>query len=66
MQYLVNHWQDIVSAITAVVFTARIVVKLTPTPRDDSALEKVVDGLKHLGLHIQSKEDKPTVPPVSK
>jgi hypothetical protein len=32
---------------------ARIIVKLTPTPKDDTALAKVVDVLKALGLHLK-------------
>jgi hypothetical protein len=32
-----------------------MIVKLTPTPRDDTVLEKVVTALKHLGLHVRDK-----------
>jgi len=45
-------WTEIVAAIGAVIIIARIIVKLTPTPKDDSFLEKVVAFLKHIGLHI--------------
>ena len=38
--------------VGAVIVLARIVVKLTPTPQDDSVLEKIVGFLKALGLHI--------------
>ena len=50
------HWADIVTAASGVVIAARIIVKLTPTPRDDSALEYVVSLLKHLGLHINKDQ----------
>ena len=39
--------------VGAVVVLARIIVKLTPTPRDDSIVEKVVSVLKTVGLHIK-------------
>lgn len=51
--WITSNWTDIVAAVGAVVIAARVVVKLTPTPADDSALEKVVNFLKTLGLHIK-------------
>jgi hypothetical protein len=52
--YIIAHWADIVTAASGVVIAARVIVKLTPTPRDDSVLESIVTTLKHLGLHIGS------------
>lgn len=49
-----NH-QQIVEAVVSVMLAARLIVKLTPTPADDSVLEKVVGFFKHLGLHIDKK-----------
>lgn len=46
---------SIVAVAGAVVMLARVVVKLTPTPADDSVLEKVVSFLKAVGLHIDNK-----------
>ncbi len=43
----------LVALIGAVVIIARVIVKLTPTPKDDSFMEKVVEWLKHLGLVIK-------------
>ena len=48
--------------IAAVVFIARIVVKLTPTPADDTWLQTIVDLLKHIGLQIPGSTDKITTP----
>lgn len=42
----------LVALLTALVGLARIIVKLTPTPEDDTKLEKFVTFLKHIGLHI--------------
>ena len=48
--------------IASVVFIARIIVKLTPTPKDDSVLQWVIDVLRHIGLAmpVEDKGLKPT------
>ncbi|MGA1114559.1 MAG: hypothetical protein ACO3TI_06380 [Aquiluna sp.] len=51
--WITANWTEIVAALGGIVLAARIIVKLTPTPADDSALEKVVNFLKTLGLHIK-------------
>jgi len=50
--WITSNWTEIVAAIGAVVIAARVIVKLTPTPADDTVLEKIVNFLKTLGLHI--------------
>lgn len=52
MNWVLTHWQDIVAALGGIVITARVIVKLTPTPADDSILDKIVNFLKHIGLHL--------------
>ena len=47
-------WAEIVAAIGAIIIIARVVVKLTPTPKDNSILEKVIAFLKHIGLHVSA------------
>ena len=53
MNWLINHWQEVVNAMAGVMIVARIIVKLTPTPADDTVLAKVVDVLKALGLQLK-------------
>lgn len=53
IEYITKHWADIVGIVGGVVIVARIVVKLTPTPKDDTVLEKVVNVLKHIGLNVK-------------
>ena len=53
MNWILNNWQEVVNAMAGIMIAARIIVKLTPTPADDSALSKVVDVLKALGLHLK-------------
>lgn len=52
MDWLTQNWQTLTAGVGAVVMLARIIVKLTPTPADDTILAKVVDVLKSLGLHL--------------
>jgi hypothetical protein len=50
--FVLDHKDDVVAILGGLIIAARVIVKLTPTPADDSALEKVVNVLKHIGLHI--------------
>ena len=56
LSWITNNMTTIVAIAGAVVILARIIVKLTPTPADDSILEKVVGFLKAVGLHIDEKK----------
>jgi len=53
--WVTENFTSIVAVAGAVVILARLIVKLTPTPADDSILEKVVSFLKAIGLHIDQK-----------
>lgn len=50
MEWIMAHWKDILAIIGGVVTVASIIVKLTPTPKDDSFLAKVIKILAALGL----------------
>jgi hypothetical protein len=56
VNYVVNHWVEIGAAIGLIMGAARIIVKLTPTPKDDSILEKIIAFLKHIGLNVTDKK----------
>jgi hypothetical protein len=51
--WITSNWTEIVAAVGGIVLSARIIVKLTPTPADDSFLEKVINFLKGVGLNIK-------------
>ena len=55
VNFIANHWQDLGAGLALVIGGARIIVKITPTPKDDSILDSVIGFLKHVGLHIDSK-----------
>jgi hypothetical protein len=52
MEWLTQNWQTLTAGVGAVVILARIIVKLTPTPADDTILAKIVDVLKSIGLKL--------------
>ena len=52
MEWLIQNWQTLTAGAGAVIILARIIVKLTPTPADDTILAKIVDGLKAIGLKL--------------
>lgn len=55
MNWITQNFTEIMAVVGAVIVLARIIVKLTPSPADDSVLEKIVSFLKTLGLHIKDK-----------
>ena len=50
MEWIMAHWKDILAIIGGVVTVCSIIVKLTPTQKDDSVLEKIIKILAALGL----------------
>lgn len=46
-----EHWKDILAVIGGVVTTASIIVKLTPTQKDDTVLAKIIKILAALSLY---------------
>lgn len=50
MDWIIAHWKDILAIIGGVVTVASIVVKLTPTQKDDTVLAKIIKILSALGL----------------
>ena len=51
--WITSNWTEIVAAVGGIVLAARIIVKLTPTPKDDSLFEKVINFLKGVGPNIK-------------
>lgn len=50
INWLQANWKDVLAIIGGVVTVASIIVKLTPTPKDDGVLAKVIKVLAALGL----------------
>ena len=51
MAWITEHWKDILAIIGGVVTVASIVVKLTPTMKDDNVLAKIIKILAALSLY---------------
>lgn len=50
MEWIMQHWKDILAIIGGVVTVCSIIVKLTPTQKDDVVLAKIIKILSALGL----------------
>lgn len=50
MEWITTHWQEILAWIGGVVTAASIIVKLTPTQKDDNVLAKIIKVLAALSL----------------
>jgi cytochrome b subunit of formate dehydrogenase len=51
--WITSNWTEIVAAVGGIVLAARIIVKLTPSETDNVWLEKIINFLKGVGLHIK-------------
>lgn len=50
MEWIVAHWKDVLAVIGGVVTVCSLIVKLTPTQKDDTVLAKIIKVLAALGL----------------
>ena len=52
VSWIQTHWMDIANVIAYAIALASIIVKLTPTPKDDAILSKIVAFLsKYIALN---------------
>lgn len=49
--WITAHWKDVLAIIGAVVTAASLIVKLTPTQKDDNILAKIIKVLAALSLY---------------
>ena len=56
--WIVQNWAYILSALFGVIVVASIIVKLTPTTKDDSVLGKVIAVIDHLSLAKTANDKK--------
>lgn len=43
MEFLTNHWDEILEIIGAALGLASMITALTPTPKDDAVVHKILD-----------------------
>ena len=56
INFFQNHYSDILAIIGGVVSIATIIVKITPTTKDDDILDKVINVLAKFSI-INTKKD---------
>ncbi len=48
--WIKENWAYIVSALAGIIFVSSIIVRLTPTTKDDSFMRKVINFLDHFSI----------------
>lgn len=56
LDYMVNHYNDILAIIGGIVSVATIITKLTPSTKDDEILTKIVNIISKFSV-INTKND---------
>ena len=56
ISFIQNHWDELLAIIGGIVSVATIIVKLTPTDKDNRVLEKIINFLAKFSI-INTKED---------
>lgn len=56
ISFIQNHWDELLAIIGGIVSVASIIVKLTPTMKDDNVLNAIVNFLAKFSI-INTKED---------
>ena len=51
MDWIVSNWDTVLLIVTSIVTLASLIVKLTPTPKDDAILAKIINFFKVIGLY---------------
>ena len=60
VEFVKLHWMDICTVITSVIGIASIIVKLTPTLKDDTVLLAIIKFLgKYIALNTKTPEERP-------
>lgn len=57
LDFIKEHYDELCVAFTALVTFCSVVVKLTPTQKDDAVLAKIVSVLSHFSI-IKQKDNK--------
>ena len=56
ISFMVEYWDDILLAITSIVTAASVIVKLTPTKKDDEVIGKIISLLNTLAINPKVKK----------
>jgi hypothetical protein len=56
INFIVEHWDEILLAITSIVTAASIIVKLTPSEKDDKIVSRIMKFLNTLAINPKEKK----------
>jgi hypothetical protein len=55
MEWLINHWQEVFTAFTAIVTAASMVANLTPTQADNKVVDAISRFINALAFNFKAK-----------
>ena len=58
ISFIQNHWDELLAIVGGVVSVASIIVKLTPTTKDDNVLNTIINFLAKLSIVNTSLDQK--------
>lgn len=58
MEFLINHWTDILLGLTSIVTGASVIAKLTPTKTDDRILGQILHFIDIIAINTEPTETK--------
>ena len=56
INFIVDHWDEILLAITSIVTAASIIVKLTPSEKDDKVVSRIIKFLNAIAINPKGKK----------
>ncbi len=56
MDWILEHWDDVLAVYGAIVVICSVIVKYTPSTKDDEILEKVVKILDKFSVSCKKKD----------
>jgi len=57
INWIVTNWAYILSGFCGLIIVASVIVKLTPSTKDDGVVEKIIDFLDHFSI-VKTARDK--------
>ncbi|MDP0496400.1 MAG: hypothetical protein Q7Q73_09345 [Verrucomicrobiota bacterium JB024] len=59
IEYITQHWDEILLIITSVIAAASAIAAITPTPKDDAVLKVIKGIVDKLALNVGKAKPKP-------
>ena len=58
MEWLIEHWDDVLFAVTTAVTLASAIAALTPTPKDDAFVKRLYGVIDMIALNVGKSKQK--------